>query len=123
MRTPDLVVACKLSYDVAKCTNLKSHFGKPEVSRFGIRRIRTKPRPIPFDADNAPRKARIIRFSISYPVLKIFAKTQTTSVRSGIRRVRTNPRLTPFDPAIFAREARPTRFSISYPVLEIFAKN
>ena len=111
-----------MSYDVAKCTNLKSHFGKPEVSRFGIRRIRTKPRPIPFDADNAPRKARIIRFSISYPVLKIFAKTQTTSVRSGIRRVRTNPRLTPFDRAIFAVDARPTRFSISYPVLEIFAK-
>ena len=112
-----------MSYGVAKCTNRKSRSGKPEVSRFGIRRVCTNPRPIPFDADNAPRRARPIHFSISYPVLEIFAKTRVTSVRSGIRRVRTNPRLTPFDPANFAREARPTRFSISYPVLEIFAKN
>ena len=111
-----------MSYGVAKCTNLKSHSGKPDVSRFGIRRIRTNPRPIPFDADNPSRKARIIRFSISYPDLEIFAKTRATSVRSGIRRVRTYPRLTPFDPAIFAGDARPTRFSISYIVLEIFAK-
>ena len=122
MRTPDLVVASKLSYDVAKCTNFKSHSGKPEVSSFGIRRVRTNPSPTPFDADNASREARINRFSISYPVHEIFAKTRSTSVRSGIRRVRTNPRLTPFDRAIFAVDARPTRFSISYPVLEIFAK-
>src|SRR5699024_8576722 len=116
VRTPDLVVASKLSYDVAKCTNFKSHSSKPEASSFGIRRVRTNPSPTPFDADNASREARITRFSISYPVHEIFAKTRSTSVRSGIRRVRTNPRLTPFDPANFAREANPTRFPISYQI-------
>ena len=80
MRTTDLVMASKLSYDVAKCTNLKSHFGKPEVSRFCIRRVPTNLSPTPFDADNAPREVRTNRFSISYPVLEIFAKNIATSV-------------------------------------------
>ena len=87
-----------------------------------IRRVRRNQRPIPFDADNDPREVRPTRFSISYPVLEIFAKNWATSVGSGIRRILTNPRLAPFYAAIFAGEARPTGFSISYRVLEIFEK-
>ena len=40
----------------------------------GIRRVRTYPKPTPFDADNFPREAGPNSFSIAYRVLEKCAK-------------------------------------------------